>query len=297
MLPDRPLVRRRTALTGALGGIAATLLATGCDTGDDLGESDATGSPSPSQSEAQEPEQTPDEALVDDVLARLGAAVAVLQAARRFKQLRPTVAPAAARPPCAHRGPRGRAGGGAPASDRPTCQPPSRRSERARPSSRRPRRRRRPGGERRARQAAGVDVGVDEPAPRDAPSARRRRCPRMTTELDALQATLAAEHAAVYVYGLLGSRTSQSAEPELYVALRAAYEAHRERRDTADRRDRGAGGHAGAGRSGVHPAGRPGHAPTAATRRRWRWSRAARRRTPPSWAPRPGRAGSRPSGC
>jgi hypothetical protein len=51
------------------------------------------------------------------------------------------------------------------------------------------------------------------------------------TELEALQATLEAEHAAVYVYGLLGSRTSQAAEPELYAALRAAYEAHRERRD------------------------------------------------------------------
>ena len=54
----------------------------------------------------------------------------------------------------------------------------------------------------------------------------------MTTEVDALQATLTAEHAAVYVYGLLGSRTSQTAEPELYLALRAAYEAHRDRRDT-----------------------------------------------------------------
>jgi hypothetical protein len=54
----------------------------------------------------------------------------------------------------------------------------------------------------------------------------------MTAELDALQATLAAEHAAVYVYGLLGSRTSETAEPALYLALRAAYEAHRDRRDT-----------------------------------------------------------------
>jgi Domain of unknown function (DUF4439) len=54
----------------------------------------------------------------------------------------------------------------------------------------------------------------------------------VTGELDALQTTLAAEHAAVYVYGLLGSRTSESAEPELYAAVRAAYEAHRERRDT-----------------------------------------------------------------
>ena len=54
----------------------------------------------------------------------------------------------------------------------------------------------------------------------------------MTTELDALQATLAAEHAAVYVDGLLGSRTSETAEPDLYLELRAAYEAHRDRRDS-----------------------------------------------------------------
>ena len=51
------------------------------------------------------------------------------------------------------------------------------------------------------------------------------------TELEALQATLEAEHAAVYVFGLLGSRTSQGAEAELYDALRAAYQAHRELRD------------------------------------------------------------------
>jgi hypothetical protein len=54
----------------------------------------------------------------------------------------------------------------------------------------------------------------------------------MTTEVEALQTTIAAEHAAVYVYGLLGSRTSEAVEPELYAALRAAYEAHRDRRDT-----------------------------------------------------------------
>jgi Domain of unknown function (DUF4439) len=54
----------------------------------------------------------------------------------------------------------------------------------------------------------------------------------VTTELDALQATLAAEHAAVYVLGLIGSRTSQSAEADLYTALRAAYEAHRRSRDS-----------------------------------------------------------------
>ena len=44
----------------------------------------------------------------------------------------------------------------------------------------------------------------------------------MTTELDAMATTLEAEHAAVYVYGLLGSRTSQSAEATLYDAIRAA---------------------------------------------------------------------------
>jgi hypothetical protein len=52
------------------------------------------------------------------------------------------------------------------------------------------------------------------------------------TETEALQTTLAAEHAAVYVFGLLGSRTSAQAEAALYDELRAAYEVHRERRDT-----------------------------------------------------------------
>jgi hypothetical protein len=49
--------------------------------------------------------------------------------------------------------------------------------------------------------------------------------------LDALQATLADEHAALYTYGVLGARTSQSAAPDLYVALTAGYRRHRARRD------------------------------------------------------------------
>ncbi len=49
--------------------------------------------------------------------------------------------------------------------------------------------------------------------------------------LDALQATLAEEHAALYTYGVLGARTSQSATPALYDALTAAYRRHRSRRD------------------------------------------------------------------
>jgi hypothetical protein len=51
------------------------------------------------------------------------------------------------------------------------------------------------------------------------------------TYVDALQTTLAAEHAAVYVYGALGAQTSQSASPVLYADLSAAYTEHRARRD------------------------------------------------------------------
>lgn len=51
------------------------------------------------------------------------------------------------------------------------------------------------------------------------------------TEADTLQEVLADEHAAVYVYGVLGARTSESATPDLYLTIRAAYDAHRVRRD------------------------------------------------------------------
>ena len=51
------------------------------------------------------------------------------------------------------------------------------------------------------------------------------------TVLDALQTTLADEHAALYAYGVLGARTSQAAAPLLYDALTTAYRRHRARRD------------------------------------------------------------------
>jgi hypothetical protein len=71
---DRPLVRRRTAVTGALGGLA---LLAGCDHGDDLVPPRAgSTAPTPTQS-AEAPEQTPDEALVDAVLGQLSTALAV----------------------------------------------------------------------------------------------------------------------------------------------------------------------------------------------------------------------------
>ena len=77
--------------------------------------------------------------------------------------------------------------------------------------------------------------------------------------MDALQATLAAEHAAVYVYGLLGSRTSQTASPSCTLALRAAYEAHRDRRDTLIGEIAALAATPTPAAAGVHPARRAGH--------------------------------------
>jgi len=47
----------------------------------------------------------------------------------------------------------------------------------------------------------------------------------------ALQATLAAEHAAVFVYGVLGGRVSAARDPSVAALLRSAYDTHRGRRD------------------------------------------------------------------
>lgn len=62
------------------------------------------------------------------------------------------------------------------------------------------------------------------------------------TPLQALQTTLAAEHAAVYVYGALGAQTSESAQPRLFALLQDAYAVHRGRRDHLVGRIRDLGG-------------------------------------------------------
>jgi hypothetical protein len=49
--------------------------------------------------------------------------------------------------------------------------------------------------------------------------------------LEGLQTALAAEHAALYVYGALGARTSASATPSLYAEISLSYDTHRARRD------------------------------------------------------------------
>lgn len=51
------------------------------------------------------------------------------------------------------------------------------------------------------------------------------------TYLDALQSTLAAEHAALFVMGYLGAQTSESAQPELFEVVTSSYAAHRSLRD------------------------------------------------------------------
>ncbi|MFE0650699.1 ferritin-like domain-containing protein [Streptomyces sp. NPDC059534] len=56
--------------------------------------------------------------------------------------------------------------------------------------------------------------------------------------LDAAQAALAAEHAAVYGYGIVGGRIGTGRRPE----ATAAYEAHRARRDALRRTVRDLGG-------------------------------------------------------
>lgn len=51
------------------------------------------------------------------------------------------------------------------------------------------------------------------------------------TPTQALQKALAAEHAAVFLYGVLGARTSGSRQPTLFAQLSAAFEQHRDKRD------------------------------------------------------------------
>ncbi|MFB9313789.1 ferritin-like domain-containing protein [Nocardioides plantarum] len=62
------------------------------------------------------------------------------------------------------------------------------------------------------------------------------------TYLDALQTTLAGEHAALFVVGYLGAQTSQSRSPQLYATLRESYDGHRDRRDRLEDLVREAGG-------------------------------------------------------
>lgn len=49
--------------------------------------------------------------------------------------------------------------------------------------------------------------------------------------VDALQAALAGEHAAVYIYGVLGGQVSRTSEPQLARLIGELYQTHVDRRD------------------------------------------------------------------
>ncbi|UYQ64729.1 ferritin-like domain-containing protein [Streptomyces peucetius] len=68
----------------------------------------------------------------------------------------------------------------------------------------------------------------------------------VTARLDALQAALAAEHAAVYGYGVVGGRVGDDRESE----AAAAHAAHRSRRDALARTVRDLGGKPAAAAAG-----------------------------------------------
>ncbi len=74
--------------------------------------------------------------------------------------------------------------------------------------------------------AARSPGGPGTPGSRTDP--RRRSAEGAAT---ALRDALAAEHAAVWLYGVLGARTSASGAPATFVAVEGAYDAHRARRN------------------------------------------------------------------
>lgn len=51
------------------------------------------------------------------------------------------------------------------------------------------------------------------------------------SRIDALQTTLAAEHAAIWVYAALGAQTSQSGTPDLFATVTESYLLHQSRRE------------------------------------------------------------------
>jgi hypothetical protein len=96
-VPDRPLIHRRTAVAGALGGIAAVVVGAGCDTGEDLPSPDGSPSsssrPTVSPTASAEPQQTADQVIVDHVTAQLFATLSIASQAWKVPRLRRAIAP------------------------------------------------------------------------------------------------------------------------------------------------------------------------------------------------------------
>lgn len=86
-MPATPRLHRRAVL----GSGAVALAASACDPGEDIGTPDSSGSAAPSPTGSPTAAQSPDQALVQEVGARLLDAAAVLVSARRFPALRAPV--------------------------------------------------------------------------------------------------------------------------------------------------------------------------------------------------------------
>ena len=123
---------------------------------------------------------------------------------------------------------------------------------------------------------------------RGRPAAGRRRGRGVAmSPVDALQRALAAEHAALHVYGTLGARTSASATPTLFADVTAGYTTHRARRDQLTARVRDRGRRAGRRRARLRAARSRSDTPGPGDPRRpWTSSGRARRRTR-GWSGRP----------
>ena len=115
---------------------------------------------------------------------------------------------------------------------------------------------------------------------------------RRMTALDALQTTLAAEHAALYVYGVLGGADLAVGDPALFDALHAGYRrAPRAARPAAAAGRRGRR-RAGGRRGGVR-AGRPARCAAPRSQAAALAHRGAARRRTPRWSRRSSGAGAR----
>jgi hypothetical protein len=85
-----------------------------------------------------------------------------------------------------------------------------------------------------ARLLGAMSAGIAQIVPRHSTFVADRyesHTDRSDAAIDALQAALAGEHAAVYLTGVYGGQASKSRQPALYKALLDAYHAHRKERD------------------------------------------------------------------
>jgi hypothetical protein len=89
--------------------------------------------------------------------------------------------------------------------------------------------------------AAGSAMALDSVSAQPLPPLPAPTGEALPDDTDLLQQTLATEHAVLYAYGVVGGRTSQTRDADLFAAMTAAYDAHRARRDDLEALLRAAG--------------------------------------------------------